>query len=188
MRRPVFLLKSAVLISIFFTGCSQSTAPVRTYSMGEKVPVGHLIYTVFETEWLTQAGAPPDLRLPQNRFYLVRLSAANSGGSDVIVPNLSVTDDKGTTYQELENGDGIPQWMGFLRTVHPAEAAAGNVVFDCPPGHYHLKLTDEDGERSALVDIPLSFTSQTPEVQIPAPEKPKPGEGDGHPLLHGGRK
>jgi hypothetical protein len=122
--------------------------------------------------------------MPQNRFFLVRVSAANSGGNDVIVPTVSVVDDKGTSYQELDNGDGIPQWIGSIRSVHPAEAAAGNLVFDCPPGHYKLRVTDEDGERAALIDIPLSFTNETPEVPVPNSEKKKDTEG----LLTPGRK
>jgi len=159
---------------------------VRTYPMGDKVTLGHLIYTVFETQWLTQAGSAPDLRLPQNRFFLVRLSAGNSGGGDLMVPTLSVQDDKGNTYEELQNGDGIPQWIGYLRSVHPAEAAAGNLVFDCPAGHYKLKITDEDGERTAFIDIPLNFTSETPDVPVPGSDsKKKAGEGDGHTLLPG---
>lgn len=134
--------------------------------MGEKATVGRLIYTVFETQWLTQAGAPPDLRIPQNRFFLVRLSVANSGNADLIPPAMTVEDDHGNTFKELENGDGIPQWVGVLRSVHPAEALSGNVVFDCPPGHYRLRVADEDGQDLALIDIPLSFSTESP---VPAP-------------------
>jgi hypothetical protein len=153
--------------------------------MGEKVTLGHIIYTVFETQWLTQTGTAPDVRIPQNRFFLVRLNATNSGGGDVIVPNLTVQDDKGNIYPEQQNGDGIPQFIGYLRSVHPAEAVSGNLVFDCPPGHYKLKITDEDGERAALIDIPLNFTSETPEVPVPGSDSKKKGEGDGHTLLPG---
>jgi hypothetical protein len=152
--------------------------------MGEKIALGHIIYTVFETQWLTEAGTAPDVRVPQNRFFLVRLSASNSGNSDTIIPSMSVVDDKGTTYQEMQRGDGIPQWIGSLRSVHPAEAAAGNVVFDCPPAHYKLRLTDEDGERAALVDIPLNFINETPEMPVPAAD-PKKDDGAGRALTPG---
>jgi hypothetical protein len=121
----------------------------------------------------------------RSRFFLVRLNATNSGGGDVIVPNLTVQDDKGNIYPEQQNGDGIPQFIGYLRSVHPAEAVSGNLVFDCPPGHYKLKITDEDGERAALIDIPLNFTSETPEVPVPGSDSKKKGEGDGHTLLPG---
>jgi hypothetical protein len=69
--------------------------------------------------------------------------------------------------------------------VHPAEAVAGNLVFDCPPSHYKLKITDEDGERAALIDIPLNFTNETPNVPVPGSDSKKVGEGDGHTLLPG---
>ena len=55
----------------------------------------------------------------------------------------------------------------FLRSVKPAESAQGNVVFDAPPRHYKLKLMDETGERSAYIDIPLSFGAETPEMPTP---------------------
>lgn len=173
MRLRAFSFCVAALTAVVLTSCSKPTYPVRTYQMGEKVTLGHLIYTVFETQWLTEAGSPPDVRMPQNRFFLVRLSVANSGGTDIIVPNLNVEDDAGHSYDELTNGDGIPQWIGALRSVHPAEAVSGNVVFDCPPGHYRLKVTDEDSERTALIDIPLSFTNETPEMPVPGSEKRK---------------
>lgn len=186
MRLRVFLVPAAAFAALILTGCSQPSFPVRTYTMGEKVTLGHIVYTVFETQWLTEAGAAPAIRLPQNRFFLVRMSAANSGGSDLIVPNLAVQDDHGNSYPELQNGDGIPQYIGYLRSVSPAEAVAGNLVFDCPPGHYKLRVTDEDGERAALIDIPLNFTNETPEMPVPNSEKEqKKGEGDGHTLLPG---
>ena len=188
MRQPVSLLKGAALLAVFFAGCSQPSFPVRTYNLGEKVTLGHIIYTVYETQWLTQTGVAPDVRLPQNRFFLVRVNANNTGASDLIVPGISVVDDKGNTYQELQNGDGIPQWIGILRSVHPAESATGNVVFDCPPGHYKLKVTDENGERMAWVDIPLSFTNETPEIPVPGMDQQKKGEDGGQPLPPGGRE
>lgn len=178
MRHPLFLLRVAAAAALLLSGCSKPAFPVRTYPMGEKVTLGHLIYTVFETQWLTQAGVAPDVRLPQNRFFLVRVSANNSGSSDIIVPSFSVVDDQGKSYQELDRGDGLPQWIGIIRSVHPAEAVAGNVAFDCPPGHYKLRVTDEDGERAALIDIPLTFTNETPEVPVPGADAKKGGDGN----------
>ncbi len=137
--------------------------------MGEKVQVGHLIYTVFETRWLMQLGQGSGARIPQNRFFLVRMSAGNSGGNQTIIPNFTVQDDNGNTYREVSNGDQVPQWMGYLVAVKPAEAAQGNVVFDVPPRHYRIRVTDENGERAALIDIPLSFSAETPDVVIPGP-------------------
>jgi hypothetical protein len=51
--------------------------------------------------------------------------------------------------------------------VKAAESAQGNVVFDAPPRHYKLKVTDETGDRTALIDIPLTFGSETPDIPTP---------------------
>jgi hypothetical protein len=164
-------LFAAAAAALMLASCGPKTFPVRTYPMGEKVTLGHLIYTVFETQWLTQLGSGTDARVPQNRFFLVRISVANSGSQDLTVPNLYVEDDKHNEYPELTNGDGVPQWIGSIRNPHPAEAAAGNLLFDCPPGHYKLHIADEDDDHTAYIDIPLNFTSETPEVPVPGSEK-----------------
>jgi hypothetical protein len=80
------------------------------------------------------------------------------------VPNVSVIDDNGKAYPEISDGTGVPQYIGYLRRVKPAEAAQGHALFDAPPRHYKLRITDEDGEHAGLVDIPLSFTSESPDV------------------------
>jgi hypothetical protein len=135
--------------------------------MGEKVELGHINYQVFETQWLTHMGEGTEARVPQQRFFLVRLSATNAAGADVVVPTMSVQDDNGNVSNELSDGAGVPQWAGYLRNVKPAESVRGNVIFDAPPRHYKLKLTDESGEKTAYVDIPLNFGSETPETPIP---------------------
>ena len=145
---------------------------MRTYSLGERITLGHIVYVVFETQWLTHIGEGTGARIPQHRFFLVRLSAVNGYGTDIIVPNLSIEDDNGNTYPELSSGDGVPQYIGYLRNVKPAESAQGNALFDAPPRHYKMKVTDESGEKIAYVDIPLSFVSESPEVP-PVPGKDK---------------
>jgi hypothetical protein len=168
--RIFYLTLPLVLAVLSQTSCSpkeDEAAPANVYQMGERVPVGHMIYTVFERQWMTQVGEGVDARVPQNRFYLVRISAVNSGGANAIVPTISLVDDAGGSYSEIENGDGIAEFIGALREVAPAETLQGNLVFDVQPKHYKLKLTDEDGKQTALVDIPLSFDSDTPEVTTP---------------------
>ncbi len=149
------------------SGCGGQNLPVRTYAMGDKVTVGHLNYTVFETQWLPQLGDQSAPRVPQNRFFLVRASIVNGGGSDVVAPNLAVEDDSGHVYQELSNGDGVPQWIGYLRQIKPADSAQGNLVFDAPPAHYKLRVLDEDSSHPALIDIPLTFNAETPGIPTP---------------------
>jgi Domain of unknown function (DUF4352) len=169
--RSCVLIAAAVCGLLLAAGCSSGPDKTHTYAMGERVELGHIIYTVFETEWMTQIGSGLDAKVPQNRFFLVRLSASNSGNADVLVPGMSVVDDNGNAYTESTNGDGVPQWLGILRQAKPAEAAQGNVVFDAPPRHYKLRLSDENEQKAAFVDLPLTFNAQTPELPMPTTEK-----------------
>ncbi len=164
---------AALAVALAAPGCApRPAAAVRTYAMGERIQLGSLIYNVFESRWLTQLGDGPAARVPENRFFLVRVSITNSGPKEVIVPILSVTDDGGNAFTELSNGDQVPQWIGYLRSIKPAESLQGNVVFDCSPRRYKIKLGDEGEQRAALVDIPLTFTAETPEIPVPdLPEK-----------------
>jgi hypothetical protein len=162
------LAASLFLAIALTTGCSSDNSfPLRTYPMGEKVQLGHLSYTVFETQWMTHLGEGVNDRVPQNRFFLIRLSVVNSGSSDAIVPTLTITDDQGRSYPEISNGEGVPQWVGYLRQPKPAESVQGNAVFDAPPGHYKLRIMDETETKPADVDIPFSFGSETPEMAVP---------------------
>ncbi len=137
---------------------------MRTYNMGERITLGHIVYVAFETQWLTQIGEGMNARVPQHRFFLVRLSAVNSLGADIIVPNFTLEDDAGNKYPELSSGEGVPQYIGYLRSVKSAESQQGNALFDAPPRHYKMRIADETGEKVAYVDIPLNFVSETPEV------------------------
>ena len=138
---------------------------VRVYDEGTKVELGHLIYTVFETQWLPQIGTGENARVPRNRFFLVRLSAVNSGSEEMDVPNLTLKDDQGHIVEESSDGEGVPQWIGYVRRVRPADSISGNIIFDADPKHYQIRLTDEDGEKSALVDLPLNFSA--PAISLP---------------------
>ena len=171
LKRLTFL-SAAVIAALLLTACGSDTKsyPVRTYGMGERIQLGHIVYQVFETQWMTHLGEGADQRIPQHRFFLVRMSAVNSAGNDISVPTFTVQDDSGTTYTELSEGTGVPDWIGFLRSVKPAEAVRGNALFDAPPRRYKLKIMDEDSEKVAFVDIPLSFGAETPDVIAP-PEK-----------------
>ena len=171
--RDSICLAVALVSGVFLTSCSSvpATPPLSTYLMGEKVQIGKLSYTIFETQWLTHLGDGPGSRLPQQRFFLVRFSATNSGSSDAPVPNFTVRDDHGKEYDELAAGDGVPQWAGYLRSAKPAETVQGNVMFDAPPAHYKLKLADETGTKFALVDLPLTFGAETPEISPPGEKK-----------------
>ena len=157
---------AAVAATAILVSCGQSDAPypVRTYRMGDTIVLGHINYQVFETQWQTQLGEGVMPRVPKHRYFMVRMSATNNGGAELIVPNFTVEDDNGVSYPELSDSEGVPQPIAFLRSLKPADTAQGNALFDCPPRHYKLRLQDETGEKAAYVDIPLTFVSETPDV------------------------
>jgi hypothetical protein len=163
---PVVALIAAALL---LADCKPPAAafPVRTYPMGEKVLLGNLTYIVIETEYLTQIGEGPAPRIPQNRFFLVKLSVSNGGSEPVNVNAFQVEDDSGKAFPEINNGDGVPEWIGYLLSLRPGESAQGNALFDAPPRHYVLRIHDETGEKAALIDIPLTFNAETPDVPTP---------------------
>jgi len=176
--RPVRIVTSltALVAACFLSACGdgEKTYPVRTYTMGDRISLGHINYQVFETQWHTHLGDGADQRIPKHRFFMVRMSAINSAGADLIVPNFTIEDDSGNSYPELSEAEGVPQYIGYLRTVKPGESATGNALFDAPPRHYKMKIQDETGEKTAYVDIPLAFVSETPDVpQVGTPEKKK---------------
>lgn len=166
-------MRTSPLIPVALTVCLLSCSSVdkteapHTYQMGERVTVGHLIYTVYERQWHTEFGSGPDARLPQNRFYLLRMSVVNSGGGDAIVPKTELVDDSGATYQESTDGEGVQDWIGNTRQVSPSETTQGYLLFDVPAKHYKLKLLGEEEKQTALVDVPLTFDSDVPDVTTP---------------------
>jgi hypothetical protein len=179
---PKFFLLLSVVIAggLLVSSCSREAAETpQVFDLGHRVSLGHLTYTAFETAWHTQLGSAATARVPQNRFLVVRMSIMNGGGEQLEVPNMTVEDDKGKSYEELSNGDGVTNWMGYLRRAKPAESVDGMIVFDAPPQHYHLKITDENGNHSAYIDLPLSFGSEIPEMPAPTPIPVSPPGGSG---------
>lgn len=170
---PAILLLAALLVC----GCArQSSRTSRVFALGERVEVGPLVYIVQDTEWREQLGEAATARTPQHRFLLVRLSVTNSGIREADIPPLTLVASDGRTYNELSRGDGVPEWLGYLRTLRPAATEHGRVVFDAPTGAYRLRvaaLGEDDEEAHALVDLPYQAT---PGLQIPltTPGVPSP--------------
>jgi hypothetical protein len=144
--------------------------------MGEPVQVGPLIYTILDAEWHDQLGEPPNVRTPQQRFFAIRLSVTNSGAASSGIPALRLVDSRGTTYEELNEGEELPEWLGFLREVKAAQTERGRVLFDVPTGPYRLRLvndTDPDHEKVALVEIPVQLGPSVPQpAALPVPAQP----------------
>lgn len=161
---------------IALAGCSQSRRDpiLPTFPIGTQVTTTPLVYTIVDANWETELGTSGGPRLPKNRFMVVTLTVTNSGGSEAGVPLLSLVDSKGNTYMEEQKGDGVTQWLGFLRVMKPAETDQGQILFDVPPGAYKLRLSsggDPEQEKAALVDIPF-MAEKDPSVATPQPTAP----------------
>ena len=170
MRRlPLIPTLAAVTAALLLNSCSSRPPQAQIYALGEKAVLGRIVYTVYETQWVPQFGNGPSARVPQHRFFLVRMAVVNGGSADVIVPNVTIEDDKNNSYSELSDGDGVPDWIGYLRQVKPAESVRGNLLFDAPPAHYKLRIADENEEKSAYFDIPLSFAGEVAPPVAPLP-------------------
>jgi hypothetical protein len=126
--------------------------------MGEKVPVGPLFYNAIDSGWRSQLGEALKLRTPQQRFLTITLSVTNGGGSDVSVPFFTLENAAGQAFPEVQDGDGVDNWFGLLRTIAPAQTQQGKIVFDVPLAAYKLRVTDGAGpgaERFTWITIPL---------------------------------
>jgi hypothetical protein len=151
--------------------CGQQNSTRLDYEMGEKVPLGPLTYNVIQTTWKTDLGDALKTRSPQQRFLLISISVTNGGGKEIALPLLSLENDRGQTINESENMDGVPNPIGILRTVGPAQTLQGTILFDTGLASYRLRLTDggEPGsEKVAWVNIPLRMDVDTG-VQAPIP-------------------
>ena len=131
------------------------------YAAGDKAAVGPLLYTVIDTEVAPQLGDDPNnLRTPQDRFFLIKVSVTNSSSSDQPIPAMTLVDDEGHNYTELADGTGVTNWLGVVRKVGPTQTEQGVVAFDAPSKHYHLRLNDPLDEREISIDVPLSFVHE----------------------------
>lgn len=164
-------LETAIALGLcaLAVGCSPASTSetnLRTYAMGERAQAGALIYTVTEAEWLDRLGEEPNVRIPANKFLAIQVSVTNSGASTSAIPLLSLTDARGQRYQEQTNGEGLTDWLGFLRQLKPADTERGRVLFDVPPASYRLRVVNDaepENERAALVDIPLQLGPTVPQ-------------------------
>lgn len=153
----------AVALCGFLGGCSSpQTSPrdPKVYQMGESVKTGPLVYTVLDTEWFDQLGDPAAPRLPRNHFLAVRFSVTNTGSLTSGIPPLTVMSSQRVTYAELNDANALPEWIGYIRSVKPAETVHGRILFDVPTGDYRLKVTDDaepENQSSATIQMPLEL-------------------------------
>jgi Domain of unknown function (DUF4352) len=159
----------AGLAALFFSGCARPQPPRSEFSMGERVPLGSMTYSVVESAWRTELGESFRVRTPEQRFLLIKLSVTNGGGKDVSIPLLTLEGTNGQTYRELPNGEGVDSWFGLLRTISPGQTQQGNIVFDVPLTSYKLRvpdIADAELEKYVSVEIPLRLDTDLP-IQSP---------------------
>jgi hypothetical protein len=174
LRRISFPFLLALAVSLLSASCSRQAAAGAEFQMGDKVPSGPLTYNVVEKVWRSQLGDNLQVRMPENRFLLITISATNSGGGEVSVPLLQLEAPNGKLYQEVENGEGVDNWFGILRTMSPGQTQQGRIVFDVPLASYRLRLSDGDSASGhfAYVQIPLQIDDEAaPASPAPAPSK-----------------
>ena len=173
MPRCRFLFTTALLLAAMFTlgACEEPPVPAPTsYGMGDRIRLGTLSYVVVSSQWRTQLGEGFQVRSPSNRFLVVNMSVTNGGGSSVSIPLLKLVDAEGNEYRELQDGSGLTNWMGLIRTVEPTDTLQGRLLFDVPLTSYTLEIPDiedETLERFAAVEIPLDL--QIDDVSAPLP-------------------
>jgi hypothetical protein len=152
-----------VFVSATLAGCSSASSNSRPviYAAGDKATVGHLVYSITDTEMTQQLGDDAaTARTAQNRFFLVKVSVLNSGAEDQPIPAMTLVDDAGQDYTELADGTNVAQWLGVVRKVGPAQTEQGVVVFDAPAKHYRLRLSDPTDDREIAIDVPLDFVHE----------------------------
>ena len=171
------LLGGAAACLLMLSGCSSAIkskgeASV-VHAMGNPVLVGPLTYTIVETDWRDTLDGSSGPILPQNRFLLINITIHNKGAREVGVPLLTLIDASGKEYRELNKGEGVPQWLGLLRTVQSTETESGRVAFDVPQGSYKVRVSsggDVESETSALIDLPyVPDTTTTKPLDAAAP-------------------
>lgn len=175
MFKRAAVLQFAVLACLFVAACSRSSSTQVDYTMGEKVRVGPLTYSVLDATWKGELGEGFQVRAPSQRFLLLTISVTNGGGDDVSIPLLQLEGANGKMYQELANGDGVDDYIGLLRTISPARTLQGRLVFDVPLTSYRLRLVDGGEpafEKSAFVQIPLNLNADTPLLNGPSVNGP----------------
>jgi hypothetical protein len=171
-----------LILAGLLAGCSHGDPRPSEYSMGEKVRLGPLTYTVIDSSWHSQLGEDFSIRSAQQRFLILTLSVTNGGGSDVSIPLLTLENPDGRDFLESDSGEGVEEWLGLLRDISPAQTQKGRILFDVPLSSYKLRLTDGGGpglEKYGWVTIPLRMDVDTgvptsPGVPTPAPADAPP--------------
>jgi hypothetical protein len=170
-------LIAAAVFALLAAGCSSGgKKESQIFPAGEKVAAGPLVYSVIDSQVLTQLGDDPtSTRTPQHRFYVMTISVSNASSEDVPVPGLTLVDDAGKEYPEAADGTNVPNWLGVVRKAGAAQTDQGNVLFDAPAQHYRLRLTDETDSKELSIDVPLTYVHEQMK-EVPVTSQPAAGQ------------
>ena len=150
---------AALAAILLMTGCRGSgSANDRVFEMGAPVAVGALTYNVIDQTWYDALNTDTGQRIPQHRFLILNMTVTNGGAGVQGVPLLTIVGSDGKEYQEETRGEGVPSWMGMIRSAGPAQTEQGNIVFDAPPGKYKLRVSsggDPESEQTAMINLPF---------------------------------
>ncbi len=159
---PVLALLACL---VALPGCGRFTQRDKVAAMGIPVNVGPLTYTAIESEWRDTLESSSGQRIPKSRFLLIHVTVVNNAPEERAAPLLQLEDAKGQIYPEITEGDGVPEWLGYLRLLQTREIRSGRLLFDVPPGAYRLRVAsggEPETEQTALIDIPLELGTVAP--------------------------
>ena len=172
IRRTSFLFLLALAVSLL-AGCRNVGAAKTEYQMGDKVPAGPLTYNVVEKVWRSQLGENFSVRMPENRFLLITISAANGGSGEVSVPLLQLEAADGKSIPGIGERRRRGQLVRHAADTGATAIATGpHIVFDVPLASYRLRLSDGDSTSGhfTYVQIPLQIDDDQP-TSSPMPGK-----------------
>jgi hypothetical protein len=142
----------------FLAACTSAKPRAISFAVGQKVPVGKLVYQVLEAQWLPEA--PGSRQPPKNRILQLAISVTNSGSYEASIPFLHLIDAAGNEIIEIGEIEGNSRWFGAIRRLQPALTETGAIYFDVPVGAYKLEVVDTsnaDDEKMAHIEIPASL-------------------------------
>ena len=143
---------------LIMAACSNAKPQAISFAIGQKVPVGKLVYQVLEAQWMAEA--PGSRQQPKNRILQLAVSVTNSGSYEASIPFLHLLDAGGNEIMEIGEIEGNSRWLGTIRRLQPALTETGAIYFDVPVGAYKLQVVDTsnaEDEKMAYIDIPASL-------------------------------
>lgn len=152
-------LAAVLCCVLMMEGCAiTGGAPEKVYPPGATVDVGNLSYSISNPVWSDSLQGDRGPRVPTHRFLTLTVSASNKSSDPVTMPLLTLIDGSGQQYLELDNGEGLSNWLGLFRKIAAQGTEGGEILFDVPGGKgpYKLRVSsggDVEKEITALIEV-----------------------------------